>query len=65
MATFRREVVEVLAAAEEAADDIADRAGDKEIFLQQAQFAAGLHRIGRIEDFRDSLGDIFCSTAFI
>jgi hypothetical protein len=34
-----------------------DSASDEKIFLEQAKFAAGCNRVGRIEHLRDGLGE--------
>ncbi len=41
------------------ADDVAQRAGDQEILLEQTQLLARRHGIGRVQDLRDRFrGDL-------
>src|SRR5439155_21228848 len=46
---------EVVVVALVGADNVADRTGDEEILLDEAQFAAGGGRLAGIEDFGDRL----------
>src|ERR1700685_4111426 len=53
---LRCEVAEVLTASNESLYYIVYRASHEEILLQQPEFAARRHRVGRVEHFRDSFG---------
>ena len=56
---FLGEGFPVFVVALEAADDVAERAGDEEVLLEQAEFLAGLGVVVRVKHLRDRFGGVF------
>ena len=60
-----REVFPVLVGPAEAADDVLERTGDKEVLLEQAQFLAALGLVVRVENLRDGFAVVLFAHGFL
>src|SRR5262249_19038178 len=53
------EALQAVAVVMMALDEVADGAGNQEVFLNQPQLPAGRHRVGGVEDLADGLREYF------